>query len=43
MRTALDEARSALFLTVMPYTDPALAFGDMVRAAHIQELRTGVK
>jgi hypothetical protein len=43
LRSNLDAARSALFLAVTPYTDPALASGDIVKAAHIQELRNGVK
>jgi uncharacterized repeat protein (TIGR01451 family) len=43
MRSSLDEARSALFVPVTPYTDAALSAGTVVKAAHVQELRTGVK
>jgi hypothetical protein len=43
LRSNLDDARSALFLAVTPYTDPSLAAGDIVKAAHLQELRNGVK
>ena len=43
LRSNLDPARSALFLSVVPYTDSSLAPGDIVKAVHIQELRAGVK
>jgi len=43
LRSSLDEARSDLDLTAMQYTDPALTVGDTVKAAHIRELRAGVK
>ncbi len=43
LRSNLDEARSSLGLASIIVTDPALAAGDIVRAAHIQDLRAGVK
>jgi hypothetical protein len=47
LRTALDDARSALMLLpALSYTDSTLATGagaTLVKAAHIQELRNGVK
>jgi len=38
LRSNLDAARPALGLPAIPYTDR-----DMIKAAHIQELRPGVK
>lgn len=43
IRAALDPARSALGLPAIGYTDPALAAGDTIKAAHIRQLRDGVK
>jgi len=43
LRAALDEARAAIGVPPMAYTDPTLASGDFVKAAHVQDLRTGVK
>jgi hypothetical protein len=42
LRTALDPARSALGLPALSYTDSTLS-GVNVKAAHLQELRAGVK
>jgi len=44
LRTALDAARSTLLLSALAYTDPTLTVhATSVKAAHLQELRTGVK
>jgi hypothetical protein len=44
MRTALDTARSALALGAQTYTDSSItATSTVVKAAHINDLRTGVK
>jgi len=44
LRSGLDQARSALGLAAISYTDPALVAGSsIVNAAHVQELRSGVK
>ena len=44
MRSFLDSARSALFVPGVQYTDPSLNAGTtIIRAAHLQELRNGVK
>jgi len=43
LRTSLDEARSTLGLPAIVYTDPALAAGITIKAAHLRELRSGVK
>jgi hypothetical protein len=44
LRTALNQARAALGLIPISYTDPTLVAGTtVVKAAHIQELRNGVK
>jgi hypothetical protein len=44
LRSSLDAARAQLGLSPMAYTDPSLAIGDTpVKAAHINELRAGVK
>jgi hypothetical protein len=44
LRTALGAARTALALPTVSYTDPVLTSGiSTVKAAHIQELRAGVK
>src|SRR5207302_10635 len=43
LRTALNEARSALSLPPVPYTDPTLTAGMTVNAADVQDLRTGVR
>jgi microcystin-dependent protein len=42
LRQALQEARTAGGLTPLAFTDPALAAGDMVKAVHIDELRSVV-
>ncbi|HYS52219.1 MAG TPA: hypothetical protein VER58_00475 [Thermoanaerobaculia bacterium] len=43
LRSNLDEARASLGLAAMLYTGPTLAAGDTVMAAHIQDLRAGVR
>lgn len=44
LRTAIAEARSALGLSTLVFTDPTLIAGTtLVKAAHVQELRNGVK
>jgi len=44
LRTGLNEARSALGLSTLTFTDPTLTAGTTpVKAAHVQELRDGVK
>jgi hypothetical protein len=44
LRTALDPARLALGLPPMTYTDPTInALTTVVQAAHVEELRAGVK
>lgn len=44
LRTALSQARTALGLSAIPFTDPTLTAGTTVlKAAHVQELRIGVK
>lgn len=40
LRTALDEARSAAGVSALSYTDPTPT---VIKAAHLQELRSGVK
>ena len=44
LRTALSQARTPLDLIAITFTDPTLTSGTTrVKAAHLQELRTGVK
>jgi hypothetical protein len=44
LRTALNEARTAAGLSSLSLTDPTLTPGStVIRAAHVQELRTAVK
>ena len=43
LRSNLDAARNALGLTVPPYTDPALATSNIIKAVHIRDLRSRVK
>jgi hypothetical protein len=44
LRTALNQARATLGLSATTYTDPTLTAGtSIVRAAHVEDLRTGVK
>lgn len=43
LRNSLDNIRSILGLTAAAYADPSLTAGAVVRAAHIQDLRNGVK
>jgi hypothetical protein len=44
MRSNLDAARLALFVPAVQYTEPTLTVGSTTaKAAHIQELRNGVK
>lgn len=44
LRTGLDQARSTLLLSAISYTDPTLVAGaTIVNAAHVQQLRDGVK
>lgn len=43
LRSALNAARSTLGLSALSYTDPSLAAGVAVKAAHVTDLRNGVK
>jgi hypothetical protein len=44
LRTALDQARAALSMSTLAYTDPTLTANvTTVKAAHVNDLRTGVK
>jgi hypothetical protein len=43
LRSALDPARSVLALSALSYTDPMISNLTTVKAAHIQDLRNGVK
>jgi Glycoside hydrolase family 44 len=44
LRTALDQARAAIGLSSLAYTDPTITAGaTKPKAAHVQELRNGVK
>lgn len=43
LRTALDPARAALGLPAIQYTDGALTAGMQIRAAHVQEIRGGLR
>ena len=44
LRSALDEARAAIGLPALTYTDPTIVGGVTgIKAAHITELRDGVK
>jgi hypothetical protein len=43
LRSKLNQARNALGLASQPYTNEPLNIGDNVYAAHIQQLRDGVK
>jgi hypothetical protein len=44
LRTALNQARTTLGISAITFTDPTLTAGtSILRAAHIQELRSGVK
>ena len=44
LRATLDSARSALGLPSLPYTNNTIAAGStVIRAAHFNELRNGVK
>jgi uncharacterized repeat protein (TIGR01451 family) len=43
LRMNLDAARSVLGLPALLYSDPTINAGDTVKAAHVQELRAGVK
>jgi uncharacterized repeat protein (TIGR01451 family) len=43
LRAALDFARAVLGLPPIHYTDPSLTAGTIEQAAHIEELRSGVK
>jgi hypothetical protein len=43
LRSKLNQARNALGLDSQPYTNEPLNIGDNVYAAHIQQLRDGVK
>jgi hypothetical protein len=44
LRTALDQARAALSLSTLAYTDPTLTANvTPVKAAHVNDLRNGVK
>ena len=39
----IDEARRFLGVVPVSYTDPALAAGMTIKAAHVQELRNALK
>ena len=43
LRTALNPARAALTLPAITYTDSSLAAGVTIKAAHVNQLRGGVK
>lgn len=43
LRASLDAARSARGLPAISYTDPSLQAGTVMKAAHIREIRAGVK
>ncbi len=44
LRTALDQARIAIGLSALSYTNPTITIGaTTIKAAHINELRNGVK
>jgi uncharacterized repeat protein (TIGR01451 family) len=43
LRSAMDAARSTLGLSAAGYADPSLAGGSVIKAAHIRDLRAGVK
>jgi hypothetical protein len=43
LRTALANARAAVQLPPASYTDPTLAPGTVIKAAHVNELRSGVQ
>ena len=43
LRTAISEARAALSLSAVPATAPPPGTGDVVKAAHVEDLRAGVK
>lgn len=40
---APSPARSALGLTVVSYTDPTVGAGTLIKRAHVQEIRDGIK
>ena len=43
LRTNLNTARASIGLPAIAYSDPGLSAGSAVKAAHVQELRDGVK
>jgi hypothetical protein len=43
LRNALHAARTSLGLSALTYTDPAVAAGTRIKAAHLQELCNGLK
>jgi uncharacterized repeat protein (TIGR01451 family) len=43
MRTALNAARTQLSVPALNYTDPSVTAATRIKAAHIQELRSGTK
>jgi hypothetical protein len=43
LRAALDAARSALGLPALSYTDSSLGAGTLIKGAHFNDLRNGVK
>jgi hypothetical protein len=43
LRSALNTARAQLSLNPLTYTDPSLTSGTVVKAAHVTDLRSGVK
>ena len=43
LRNALASARSVLGLPAVAFTDPGLTSGSTIKAAHVEELRTGVR
>jgi hypothetical protein len=43
LRTALNQARSALLLTTLTYSNDPLAAGSAIQATHMQQIRNGVE
>lgn len=43
LRASLNEARSELGFPALNYTDPSLQPGDVIKAAHVRELRGGAR
>jgi hypothetical protein len=43
LRTFLDAARAAIGVPALTYTDPSLGAGYVIKDAHIEDLRAGVR